>query len=239
MLSSPSFFVRFIQGARGFATGSTLAGQTNKALLRTVGFSSFSSFSTSSSSSSVWNASNLMLSPGHISAGTPPAPAPASLIFMHGLGDTAQGWFTQFKGLQSFFPHVNLVFPTAPNLPITMAGGERMPAWYDIVGLSSRDLEHCEGIKKSDASIRALIQREIHAGIPASRIILAGFSQGGAMALYCGLQYEQQLAGLICASGYLPTPKKIPVNFTNLPVLICHGQADDVVSSPPTLVPSA
>jgi lysophospholipase-2 len=102
---------------------------------------------------------------------------------------------------------------------------------YDIVGLGGRDLEQCEGIDSSRSTLRGLIASENAAGVPASRIVLAGFSQGGALSLYTGLQHPEALAGILCMSGYLPCPNAIvpaPVSL-HTPVQLLHGDSDPMV----------
>ena len=125
------------------------------------------------------------------------------------------------------------IFPHAPVRPVTLNGGMEMRAWYDIKGLSiSRDQDE-EGIEQSAAQVQALIDREISRGIPASRIVLAGFSQGGALAAYVGLRYPQQLAGLMVLSAYLLFPQRLAAEISaanaSTNVFVAHGSMDPVV----------
>eukprot|EP00697_Spironema_sp_BW2_P005787 gnl/Spiro4/18073_TR9654_c1_g1_i1.p1 gnl/Spiro4/18073_TR9654_c1_g1~~gnl/Spiro4/18073_TR9654_c1_g1_i1.p1 ORF type:complete len:268 (+),score=50.47 gnl/Spiro4/18073_TR9654_c1_g1_i1:32-805(+) len=158
-----------------------------------------------------------------------------TVIFMHGLGDRGASWASCWAELHDKIPHVRFICPTAPERPVTLNMGMVMPAWYDLSGLSSRENERCDGIEQSRATIEALIESEKRAGVPSNRIVLAGFSQGGAMALYCGLQFAQQLAGVLAMSSYLPRPTALTAivqqHKTNLqtPVLMCHGDWDQVV----------
>ncbi|CAE7887175.1 Lypla1, partial [Symbiodinium sp. KB8] len=128
-------------------------------------------------------------------------------------------------------PHVRFVLPTAGKLPVTINGGMRMPAWYDIVSLDAeRSTQLCDGIQESQAYIQKLVAQEESAGIPSSRIVLAGFSQGGAMSLFTALQSKERLAGVACLSGYLPAADHFggsPV--TRIPMAFFHGDADPVV----------
>jgi predicted esterase len=112
----------------------------------------------------------------------------ATLIFMHGLGDTSEGWGQQLRVWQSLdgFQDIKMILPSAPIAPVTLNNGMRMPSWYDIVGLDDRSEERCTGIEESRARINALVDAELAAGIPANKIIIGGFSQGGAMSLYTG-----------------------------------------------------
>eukprot|EP00750_Incisomonas_marina_P015656 INCI18420.2.p1 GENE.INCI18420.2~~INCI18420.2.p1 ORF type:complete len:232 (+),score=19.23 INCI18420.2:116-811(+) len=121
---------------------------------------------------------------------------------IHGLGDSARGWLDGALMLWRHVPHCKMILPNAPVAPVTLNGGMRMPSWYDIVGGGGdRFSEPCAGLDESRARINALIDAEVASGIPASRIALAGFSQGGAMTLVCGLQYPATLAGCLVMSG--------------------------------------
>ena len=124
-----------------------------------------------------------------------PAAATATIILMHGLGDTADGWeSTAAELLGPALPYARFILPTAPTRPITVNGGMSMPGWYDIESLGAgRSMERAEGIGASRKRIMGLIRTQRDDGIPASRIILAGFSQGGAMSLFTGLHYPGKL----------------------------------------------
>ena len=104
---------------------------------------------------------------------------------------------------------VRYVFPHAPVIPVTLNMGMRMRAWYDIVSLGARGQDET-GIRRSAASIEDLIAREVDRGVPSSRIVLAGFSQGAAMALFTGLRHAAPLAGILALSGYLPLHESLP-----------------------------
>ena len=158
----------------------------------------------------------------------------AAVIWLHGLG--ADG--NDFAGLVpeldlSRCPPIRFIFPHAPSIPVTVNGGYVMPAWYDIRGADLTSRQDDAGIRTSEAAIVALIEREIARGIPASRIVLAGFSQGCAMALHTGLRYPQTLAGIMALSGYLPLAdrfalERTPAN-TPTPIFMAHGNQDPVV----------
>jgi phospholipase/carboxylesterase len=164
-----------------------------------------------------------------------PAIAPtASIIWMHGLG--ADG--TDFVPL---VPELRLpetiaarfVFPNAPVRPVTVNNGMSMPAWYDIYSFGVKDREDVAGIRASADAIHALIDAEQAAGIGTARIVLAGFSQGGAVALQAGLRYARPLAGILALSTYLPLAATLaeeaaPANRA-IPILMCHGRQDPVV----------
>ena len=97
--------------------------------------------------------------------------------------------------------HVKFILPNAPVQPVTLNMGLAMPSWYDITSLDDRANQECEGIESAREMVTALIEREVASGIPLSRIVVGGFSQGGALALYTGMQYDGQLAGVCCMSG--------------------------------------
>lgn len=160
----------------------------------------------------------------------------ATVIMSHGLGDTADGWKDAAYEMSRSLPHVKWVLPTAPTNPVTLNGGMRMPSWYDIESLSkSRGAQACTGIDESTTTLHSLIDIEISKGIPTNRIILAGFSQGGAMSLWTGLQlpprFSSRLAGIVVMSGYLPKEHafNVSVHGKSTPVLHCHGTADPLV----------
>jgi predicted esterase len=121
---------------------------------------------------------------------------------IHGLGDTNMGWADAAYQLHlSSQQHVKFILPNAPVQPVTLNMGMAMPSWYDITSLDDRANQECEGIESAREMVTALIEREVASGIPLSRIVVGGFSQGGALALYTGMQYDGQLAGVCCMSG--------------------------------------
>ncbi|HEV2523837.1 MAG TPA: carboxylesterase [Gammaproteobacteria bacterium] len=157
----------------------------------------------------------------------------ASVIWMHGLGADGNDFVPiveRFKSLQS---KVRFVFPHAPMRSVTVNGGMRMRAWYDIVGMDISRKEDSEGIKDSARLIDLLIKREQELGVASNRIVLAGFSQGGAMALHAGLRYPEPLAGIIALSSYLPLPdtfvKERDLANQNTPIFMTHGLFDTIV----------
>ena len=158
----------------------------------------------------------------------------AAVIWLHGLG--ADG--NDFAGLVpeldlSRCPGIRFVFPHAPSMPVTLNGGYVMPAWYDILGVNLVDRQDDRGIQKSEWAITALINNEIARGIPSERIVLAGFSQGCAMALHTGLRFPTRLAGIMALSGYLPLADRFPSERHaangHTPVFMAHGTQDPVV----------
>ncbi|GER09771.1 alpha/beta hydrolase [Variovorax boronicumulans] len=163
------------------------------------------------------------------------APNPtASVILMHGLGADGND-FVPIAGeldLSAVGP-VRFVFPNAPVIPVTINGGYEMPAWYDIAVADLVAREDEAGLRRSQASIEALIANEKARGIPAHRIVVAGFSQGCAMALMTGLRHGERLAGIVGLSGYLPiaattAAERHGANH-DTPVFLAHGRQDPVV----------
>eukprot|EP01062_Namystynia_karyoxenos_P073430 TRINITY_DN70228_c0_g1_i1.p1 TRINITY_DN70228_c0_g1~~TRINITY_DN70228_c0_g1_i1.p1 ORF type:complete len:285 (+),score=71.42 TRINITY_DN70228_c0_g1_i1:78-932(+) len=157
----------------------------------------------------------------------------AAVIFMHGLGDTGDGWEQPMRMLSRALPYARFVLPTAPVLPVSLNGGMPMPAWYDIVGLSSRANEECDGIDGSFQRITDLLTEVVRTGVPYGRIVVAGFSQGGALAMYTALRNPHPLAGVAALSGYLPRPQLLETEGRKLPagtpMLLCHGTHDTMV----------
>jgi phospholipase/carboxylesterase len=158
----------------------------------------------------------------------------AAVIWMHGLGADGSDFVPIVKELDlSGCPGIRFVFPSAPAIPVTINNGYVMPAWYDILTTDLIRREDEAGLRKSQVEIEALIAQQIALGIAADKIVIAGFSQGCAMALHTGLRYPQKLAGLMCLSGYLPLSDKIDVerNAANqhTPIFLAHGRADPVV----------
>ncbi|KAJ2905976.1 acyl-protein thioesterase-1-like protein [Zalerion maritima] len=167
----------------------------------------------------------------------------ATVIFVHGLGDTGNGWMFLVENFRrrQLFPEVKFILPTAPIIPITCNWGFRMNGWYDIAVLDGapetlRENEDKPGILRSQAFFHSLIQEEIDAGIPGDRIILGGFSQGGAMSLFSGLTAPVKLAGIIGLSCYLLLSKTfkdiLPKESLNkdTPIFMAHGDADGTVN---------
>ncbi len=163
------------------------------------------------------------------------APNPtAAVIWMHGLGASSD----DFAGL---VPELNLegcqpirfVFPQAPSIPITINGGYVMPGWYDLYGMDLVSRQDDRGIQKSEWAIHALINNEVARGIPYERIVLAGFSQGCAMALHTALRLPQKIAGVMALSGYLPLADRFPSERhaanAHTPIFMAHGTQDPVV----------
>ncbi|HEY6131449.1 MAG TPA: carboxylesterase [Halioglobus sp.] len=161
-----------------------------------------------------------------------PATAPvASVIWLHGLGADGHDFepiVPQLR-LPADLP-VRFVFPHAPELSITVFGGQRVRAWFDFDPGVGVDLA---GLNKSTLQIQDLIQNEIDNGIPAERIVLAGFSQGGAMAFHTGLYYRKRLAGILALSTFLAEGEKLAFAKSEanarIPILMCHGQQDTMV----------
>ncbi len=161
------------------------------------------------------------------------APA-ATVIWMHGLGADGYDFVPVVKELESLgAPAARYVFPHAPMMPVTINNGFVMRAWYDIRTAVLGHREDEDGIRASQAAVEQLIALAIERGTPRTRIVLAGFSQGAAIALQTGLRQADPLAGLIALSGYLPLADKFADErhsaSAKVPVLMAHGTDDPVV----------
>ncbi|MDW7551102.1 alpha/beta hydrolase [Pseudoalteromonas peptidolytica] len=156
----------------------------------------------------------------------------ASIIWLHGLGDSGNGFLP-------IAPELNLpgelgvqfIFPHAPEQPVTINGGMVMRAWYDIKSFDLDKRADEQGVRDSSAQVEALIQAQLDKGIPANRIILAGFSQGGVIALHLAPRLAVKLAGVMALSTYMCVPEKLSAEAkqTELAIFMAHGSADPVV----------
>ena len=169
----------------------------------------------------------------NIEVETAPQPG-AAIIWMHGLGADGNDFVPLVRELDlTGLGPIRFVFPHAGVMPVTINGGYEMRAWYDIVATDLTRREDERGLRASQVQIEALIAREKARGIPASRIVLAGFSQGCAMALQAGVRHPEALAGLLCLSGYLPLADKTAAErdaaSLATPIFLAHGSADPVV----------
>ncbi|HET7360293.1 MAG TPA: alpha/beta hydrolase [Rhodanobacteraceae bacterium] len=161
-----------------------------------------------------------------------------SVLWLHGLGADGHDFAPIVPELvRRDWPAVRFVFPHAPVRPVTINNGARMRAWYDILEMNLANRADNAGVEQSIAQVEALIAREAERGVPASRLVLAGFSQGGAVALTAGLRRETPLAGLVALSSYLPLtpaalaqlPEQTLPAATAQPLFMAHGQHDPVV----------
>jgi phospholipase/carboxylesterase len=164
----------------------------------------------------------------------PAAPAAASVIWLHGLGADGRDFVPIVPELKlPAEPGVRFVFPHAPVRPVTLNNGMRMRAWYDIRTLTAEGRADETGLRESGARLAEYIAKERAAGIDAARIVVAGFSQGGAVALHAGLRYAEPLAGILALSTYLPLASTLATerNAANqeTPILMCHGLYDPVL----------
>jgi phospholipase/carboxylesterase len=159
----------------------------------------------------------------------------ASVIWMHGLGADGGDFVPIVRELDlAGCPAIRFVFPHAQTMPVTINNGYVMRAWYDILAMDLVRREDEAGLRKSQLKIEQLIAREIERGIPADKIVLAGFSQGCAMTFQTGLRYPQKLAGLLCLSGYLPIHATVAAERAaenqQTPIFMAHGRGDGVVT---------
>jgi phospholipase/carboxylesterase len=169
----------------------------------------------------------------HIEIETAPNPQ-VSVIWMHGLGADGNDFVPIVKELDlAGLPGIRFIFPHAPTMPVTINNGYVMRAWYDIIGTDLVRREDEGGLRASQKMVEAFIANEKARGIPASRIILAGFSQGCAMTLQTGLRHPETLAGMMCLSGYVPLSATVPTERSEAslktPIFMVHGRADGVI----------
>jgi phospholipase/carboxylesterase len=168
-----------------------------------------------------------------IESETAPNPT-ATVIVLHGLGADGNDFVPIAQELDlSAAGAVRFVFPHAPVIPVTINNGYRMRAWYDILGMDLVRREDEEGLRRSLGQVEELLEREEQRGMPGHRIVLAGFSQGCAMALMTGLRHRQRLAGIVGMSGYLPLAQSIAAERSDAnaltPIFMGHGSMDGVV----------
>jgi len=160
----------------------------------------------------------------------PTCPHNATLIFLHGLGGSGHGWIGNLTRIRP--GHVKMILPTAQTMPVTLHSGAKMTSWFDLYSTDLEAKEDEDGIKSAFNLVNSFITEEIRRGIPSSRIVLGGFSQGGALALYTALNIKHKLAGVVALSCYLPLHKQVDqaeVVNKDTPVLQVHGDADQVV----------
>lgn len=155
-----------------------------------------------------------------------------SVIWLHGLGADGYDFEPIVEELELPFA-VRFVFPHAPVRPVTINGGVRMRAWYDIVAFGADAPEDATGIRASSEALRVVLDGELARGFDSRRIVLAGFSQGGAIALHAGLREPRRLAGVLVLSAYLPLAaaldaEKEPANL-DVALMMAHGTADPIV----------
>ena len=172
-----------------------------------------------------------MLATLELETGRPPT---ASVIWLHGLGADGHDFepIVPELDLPDSLP-VRFVFPHAPMQPVTINGGAVMRAWYDVYGLQGVRREDAAGVRASQAAVEELLARETKRGIPASRLVLAGFSQGGAIALQTGLRHPERLAGIMALSTYLPVADTLAAEASaanrEVPIFMAHGLDDPLI----------
>lgn len=157
-----------------------------------------------------------------------------SVIWLHGLGADGYDFVPVVKELEQMgVPPTRYIFPHAPSIPVSINGGYVMPAWYDIKNTDLGRMEDEVGIRQSSAYVESLIQSQIQSGTPANRIVLAGFSQGGAITYHTGVRGKHTLAGLVCLSTYMPLDSSLDAEYqpahSLVPVFAAHGSRDAMV----------
>ena len=165
----------------------------------------------------------------------PAKPAAAAVVWLHGLGADGHDFEPVAAELgKGRLDGVRYVFPHAPVRPVTVNGGMAMRAWYDIAGPELDRRADMEGVRASAGTARALIDDQIACGIPSERIVLAGFSQGGAIALYAGLRLPFRIAGILALSTYLPGAESLgpEAHHANrdVPIFLAHGSQDPIIA---------
>ena len=165
----------------------------------------------------------------------PPKPATAAVVWLHGLGADGHDFEPVASELgRAGLDDVRFVFPHAPVRPVTINGGMAMRAWYDIAGPELDRRADEEGVRESAAIARALADEQIARGIAPERMVLAGFSQGGAIALYAGLRFPFRIAGILALSTYLPAAKSLAAQAhaanRDVPIFLAHGSQDPVIA---------
>src|SRR5687768_10743727 len=155
-----------------------------------------------------------------------------TVVWLHGLGADGHDFEPIVPELALSFA-VRFVFPNAPVRPVTINGGMAMRAWYDILGFSAQAKEDSAGIRASAAAVSELVDREIERGMPSDRIVLAGFSQGGAIALHTALRSPKPLSGVLALSTYLPLAATLASERSaanaGIPLFMAHGTDDNVL----------
>jgi predicted esterase len=158
---------------------------------------------------------------------------PAVVVMLHGLGDTGNGWAPQAQAFAKALPHIEWILPHAPQQPVSLNGGMKMSSWHDIKSLDNIDAEDFKGLPESVALVHAILKEQMQKGVKPSRMMVTGFSQGGALSLMSGYQFHKTLAGIVCMSGYLPVKQgwadMVHDAQKKTPSLQCHGTADQVV----------
>jgi phospholipase/carboxylesterase len=165
-------------------------------------------------------------------------PIQQSVIWLHGLGADGHDFAPIVPELH--IPNTRFIFPHAPHQPITMNNGYEMRAWYDLYGLTLQTKQDEAGMRAMQQEIELLIEAEQAQGIPADKIVLAGFSQGGAMALFTGLRYPKKLAGILALSTYVSLKEKLTDEAhqanKDTPIFMAHGSFDSIITLDTCLV---
>ncbi|MGJ8693320.1 MAG: alpha/beta hydrolase [Thalassotalea sp.] len=164
----------------------------------------------------------------------PKTPATACVVWLHGLGDSGDGFAPVVPVLNLPANHsVRFIFPHAPVQAVTINNGMEMRSWYDIKSMDLHNRADLSGVEASENLVQQLLDEQVAGGIDSKNIILAGFSQGGVMSLFTGLRYNKPLAGILALSCYLPKPDALPADCHSAnkatAIMQQHGQHDEVV----------
>lgn len=163
----------------------------------------------------------------------PTSTANASVIWLHGLGADGHDFEPIVPMLGAVTKYTRFVFPNAPTRPVTINNGMVMRAWYDITSMEIKRRVDSIGVRDSEATLQRLVHAELEKGVPISRIVLAGFSQGGAVVLHTSVRYPSRLAGVMALSTYVPLPELTDVEAhpanKDIPIFMAHGTFDPVI----------
>ncbi|KAJ1528683.1 hypothetical protein ONE63_007077 [Megalurothrips usitatus] len=162
-----------------------------------------------------------------------------TVIFLHGSGDTGQGVMQWVRSLHKFsFPHLRVLFPTAPVRPMTIYGGMKSNVWFDRVKLAPDAKEDLPTLDATAKELVNIVNSEVKRGVPLNRIVIGGFSMGGGMSLHLGYRYLKGIAGVFALSSFLSTTSCVYESLekqkseTAPPLFMCHGTADDLIVEP-------
>ncbi|MFA9461523.1 alpha/beta hydrolase [Thiohalorhabdus sp. Cl-TMA] len=168
----------------------------------------------------------------HLDLAPEQGPARAAVIWLHGLGADGHDFAPLFRGIGNRLPGVRVLLPHAPEQPVTINGGMRMRAWYDVVNPDLTVEPDLAGIHRSARAVERLVEMLESAGIPAERTVIGGFSQGALVALWTGLGLSRSLAGIAGLSGYLPAEPPLAEVQKETPIFLGHGRHDGIVPFP-------
>eukprot|EP00668_Euglena_longa_P034197 GGOE01043961.1.p1 GENE.GGOE01043961.1~~GGOE01043961.1.p1 ORF type:complete len:236 (+),score=51.72 GGOE01043961.1:44-751(+) len=158
-----------------------------------------------------------------------------TILFLHDHGAKAADWEMYMSDLADALPHARIILPAAPQRPVTKFAGETTTAWFDLEGFEDVAEEPCAGLEATVRGVEQVVGKEEASGIPRHRIVIGGFAEGAAIALYAALHLTPPIGGAVALSGCLLRPHQVPRLHTTMPILLCHGAADRIVEEGETL----